>query len=119
MGLQESLQADRAPGAEGFRGWYRHEGRAVATHLFGVASGLVEQRRPGFHGERVGRYVRRIECDRLLQRGAPVVERLTRRAVDEIEVDALDACGPRTLHCNLHVRLVVVTPEHGQDVGDH
>ena len=40
MGLQESLQADRAPGAEGFRGWYRHEGRAVATHLFGVASGL-------------------------------------------------------------------------------
>ena len=39
-GLQESLDRHRAPAMEGVAGWYHREGRAVASHLFGVASGL-------------------------------------------------------------------------------
>lgn len=39
-GLREILDQHRAPATEPVGGWYRHEGRAVASHLFGVASGL-------------------------------------------------------------------------------
>jgi len=40
-GLRNSLEHRGAPdSSEGAAGWYRHEGRAVASHLFGVASGL-------------------------------------------------------------------------------
>jgi len=39
-GLRDSLDLHRAPATGCTAEWYRHEGRAVASHLFGVASGL-------------------------------------------------------------------------------
>jgi len=40
VGLRDSLDLHRAPANGCTAEWYRHEGRAVASHLFGVASGL-------------------------------------------------------------------------------
>ncbi|MFM7816575.1 MAG: glutamyl-tRNA reductase, partial [Verrucomicrobiota bacterium] len=40
-GLRNSLEhRGAADSSEVVAGWYRHEGRGVASHLFGVASGL-------------------------------------------------------------------------------
>ena len=49
------------------------------------------ERRRRLDGQRVRAHVLDVERERAVERRAPVVERLARRAVDEVDVDALEA----------------------------
>ncbi len=55
--------------------------------VVGMTVRLRGQRRAGLDRERVGGHVGRVELDDRLDRAAPVVDRLPRRAVDQVEVE--------------------------------
>ena len=61
----------------------------------------------------------RIEREGKRERRGPVAQRLPRRAIDEVEVERLEAGVPCGLNRRGHVRGVVRAPERGEHVRHH
>ena len=73
---------------------------------------------PGLDGERVGGHVRRVEGERVVERAAPVVERLAGAAVDEVEVERREAAAARAARRPARTLAAVVgAAERGEHVG--
>ena len=79
----------------------------------------LAERRARLHGERVRAHVGGPECERGVEGGLPVGDALAGRAVDQIQVDALDAGVAGPADRPLDVRRVVGAAERGEHVRPH
>ena len=83
------------------------------------AATALPERRARLDRERVRAHVLGLERERGVERGLPVGDGLTGRAVDEVEVDAVDARGSRAVDRTLDVRGIVRAPEQREHVRAH
>ena len=92
----------------------RRRGRATSPASIRRASGV-----PGLDGEGVGADVGRVEGQGRLEGRPPVRRRLPRRAVDEVDVEVVEAGRPGGRHGPFDAGGVVGAAEGGQHVGGH
>ena len=83
------------------------------------AATALPERGAGFDRERVGADVARLEREGGVEGGLPIGVGLARRAVDEVEVQAVDARVARPPHGPRHVVGVVGATEREQHVRAH
>jgi hypothetical protein len=80
---------------------------------------VERERRTGLDGQGVGTDVRRLELEHRVERARPIVDRLARRAVDEIDVEVLEPRVAGQRDRSPYVVDVVGAAERAQDVGGH
>ncbi len=87
--------------------------------VIGVAGRVGGQRGAGLDGERVRAHVRRLERDHPLEREAPVVDRLTGPAVDEVEVERGEPGPTSRVDRPLDVGHIMGAAQTDEHVVDH